>query len=241
MNRTGLRGCRRAGRVVGPAVVGVLGVGASMGMVLALGGCASTGIALRESFGYAKREQLVDRVGEARDQQAEAKKQFESALAEFLAVTGVGGSASTKEMEDRYASLKQAYEKSQSQAEDVRSRIQSVENVAGALFKEWKGELGQYSDPSMRAASQKQLDDTRAQYGKLLGVMRNAASKMDPVLARFKDQVLFLKHNLNARAISSLQGTAAGVQSDVAALIKEMESAINEANAFISQMQPPAS
>ncbi|GMV24327.1 MAG: hypothetical protein AMXMBFR58_03580 [Phycisphaerae bacterium] len=202
-----------------------------------LSGCASTGIAVREAFGYAKREQLVDRVGDARDEQVEAKKQFESALAEFLAVTGVGGSPSTKELEDRYAKLKDSYEDSETQAQQVRDRIADVENVAEALFKEWNAELGQYSDQSIRAVSEKQLKDTRDQYEKLLGAMKAASAKMDPVLAKFKDQVLFLKHNLNARAISSLQGTATQVESDVSALIAEMQAAIDEADAFIKQMQ----
>jgi ElaB/YqjD/DUF883 family membrane-anchored ribosome-binding protein len=215
-----------------------------LALVLAVGfaslpiqGCSSTGIAMREAFGYAKREQLVDRVTDARDEQVEAKKQFESALAEFLAVTGVGGSPSTKELEGRYATLKSSYEKSESQAQEVRDKIQSVENVAGALFKEWNAELDQYSDASMRSMSKRQLDDTKTQYEKLLSMMKAASAKMDPVLAKFKDQVLYLKHNLNARAIASLQGTATQVETDVTALIKEMEAAINEADAFIKQME----
>lgn len=202
-----------------------------------LPGCSSTGIAMREAFGYAKREQLVDRVTDARDEQVEAKKQFESALEEFLAVTGTGGSPTTRELEGRYSTLKSSYEASEAKAQAVRDRIQSVENVADALFKEWRGELSQYSDPSLRSLSQKQLDDTRSQYDRLLAAMKNASSKMDPVLVKFKDQVLFLKHNLNARAIASLQGTAVQVQGDVTALIREMESAINEADTFIREMQ----
>ncbi len=207
------------------------------GAVVLPAGCASTGIAVREAMGYAKREQLVDRVTDARDEQVAAKKQFESALAEFLSVTGVGGSPSTKELEDRYAKLKKSQENSESQAQAVRDRVTAVENVAEALFKEWKGELSQYSDPGMRSVSEKQLNETRGQYDKLLVVMKNASSKMDPVLVKFKDQVLFLKHNLNARAIASLQGTATQVQTDVSSLIREMEAAINEADAFIKQMQ----
>jgi hypothetical protein len=112
-----------------------------------------------------------------------------------------------------------------------------VERVADALFKEWKAEIGQYSSAQLKAASEKQLTDTQARYGQLLGVMKQAAGKMDPVLAAFKDQVLFLKHNLNARAIASLQGTATQIQSDVGSLIRDMEASISEANSFISQMQ----
>lgn len=54
--------------------------------------------------------------------------------------------------------------------------------------------------------------------------------------AAFYDQVLFLKHNLNARAIASLKGNVASIESDIAVLIREMEASIREANRFIDAM-----
>ena len=195
-------------------------------------GCASTRIELAEKFGYAKREQLSDKVKSARDGQQEAKQQFESALAEFIAVTGVD----VKDLESRYAKLTKEYERSKTKAAAVTDRIESVERVGEALFREWKEELKQYSSDTMRSASQRQLDQTRVQYDRLVGAMKAAESKMAPVLAAFSDQVLFLKHNLNARAVAALQGTVTQVQDDVAALVREMETAITEANSFIDQL-----
>jgi hypothetical protein len=209
--------------------------GASSGV---LPGCSSASIAMREKvLGQAKRDQLVNRVEDARDSQNEAKKQFQSALDEFIAVTGAGSDAKVADLEARYKKLKSEYDRSESRAQTVRDRIASVERVADALFREWKAELSQYSSAQLKAASEQQLNDTQARYGQLLGVMKQAAGKMDPVLAAFKDQVLFLKHNLNARAIASLQGTATQIQTDVGSLIRDMEASINEANSFISQMQ----
>lgn len=212
----------------------------TVGMMLAatLPACSTATIAAKEAFGYAKREQLVDRVEDARDAQGQAKQQFASALEQFLSVTGAGGSASTKDLEAKYAKLKDALASSEKRAAAVRSRITDTKNVADALFKEWGKELGQYSSAAMKQASQRQLDDTKAQYQRLIGAMDDAAAKMDPVLAAFRDQVLFLKHNLNARAIASLQTTSDQLGADVAALIKEMESSIAEADAFIAAMKP---
>lgn len=213
-------------------LVGLVGLGAPL-----MTGCASTGIAMREKvFGQAKRDQLVNRVKDARDEQEEAKEQFNSALDQFLAVTDASKDPGVKELESRYRKLEREYERSESAASDVRGRIDAVENVASALFKEWKNELGQYNSPSMRATSEQQLRDTQRQYDQLIDAMKAAEAKMAPVLAAFKDQVLFLKHNLNARAIASLQGTASQIQGDVERLIREMEASINEANEFISQM-----
>lgn len=209
-------------------IVGALGICGTL-----MGGCSSTRIAIAEQFGYAKREQLVSRVEEARDGQQEAKKQFESALAEFIAVTG----ATDAELEAKYSKLKKELERSESRAKAVRDRIQSVENVGGALFKEWNAELKQYQSESLRSQSEQQLNDTRAKYDRLVAAMKAAASKMDPVLAAFNDQVLFLKHNLNARAVAALQGNVNQLQGEIGALVAEMEASIAEANQFIDGMK----
>ncbi|MEC9373762.1 MAG: DUF2959 family protein, partial [Planctomycetota bacterium] len=173
--------------------------------------CAGTRIELAESFGYAKREQLVDRVQDARDGQEAAKEQFASALEEFLALTQVEGG----ELESTYSRLSRELDRSESRANQVRERITSVERVANALFREWRDELDDYTNADLRRASERQLTDTQQTYDRLIEAMRRAESKMDPVLNAFRDQVLFLKHNLNARAIASLSDTFAGVEADV--------------------------
>src|SRR5262249_41483600 len=130
------------------------------------------------------------------------------------------------DLESRYKKLSSEYDRSESRAKDVHSRIENVKAVADALFKEWKGELSQYTNQDMRRRSEQELTTTRAQYDKLMTSMNAAA----------KDPVLFLKHNPNARAISSLQGDAAQIKTDINALIKDMEASIKEANSFIDQM-----
>lgn len=207
-------------------------------IVFTLAGCASHRIAIAEKFGYAKREQLVDRVQDARDGQVAAKQQFESALKQFLAVTNVS-SAELRDLEARYDKLNREYERSESRAQNVHDRITKVQQVADALFKEWREELKQYSNQDLRRRSEQQMEDTRVHYDRLIHVMRAAELRMAPVLGAFKDQVLFLKHNLNARAISSLQQSTGQIQSDVTNLVREMEASIAQANAFIQQMQSP--
>lgn len=199
---------------------------------LAGGGCSSAGIALREQMGYAKREQLVDRVEEARDAQDAAKEQFASALEQFQSLVGSTGS----ELESTYKKLKSQSDRAGSRAETARSRIKSVEAVSAALFAEWEKELGQYKSADLRATSERLLSDTKADYAKLIGAMKNAESKMQPVLDAFNERVLFLKHNLNAQAVASLRSEVSRIETDVTALIRELEASINEANAFIDQM-----
>ena len=186
-----------------------------------------------EAFGQEKRDILVNRVENARESQEEAKEQFSSALERFTVLMNFDGG----DLEEVYDRLNSEFERSESRADRVRKRIEDVEDVANALFDEWEAELDQYTDPGLRRASQDQLEDTRGRYEQLHRVMNRAADKMDPVLNAFRDQVLFLKHNLNARAIASLEDTASELQSDIAVLIRDMEASIAEANAFIEEIQ----
>jgi hypothetical protein len=201
-------------------------------MVLLFGGCRGIYYSTMETFGYHKRDILVDRVEDARDAQQDAKEQFQSALEKFSAVTNFSGG----KLEEKYKQLKDELESSDSKAKTVRNRIENVEDVADALFDEWESELDQYTNDNLRRSSKLKLDRTRRRYATLIGAMKRAETKIGPVLAAFRDQVLFLKHNLNAQAVASLQKELASVEADIASLIKEMEASIAEANAFINEM-----
>jgi hypothetical protein len=201
-----------------------------------LSGCATAYYGTMEKFGIHKREILVDRVGEARDAQEEAKQQFSSALERFTVELGFEGG----DLQDKYDALNKEFERSEARAEEVRDRIDAVEDVAAALFEEWENELDLYTNAELRRASQRQLTDTKRQYAQLIDAMKRAERKIAPVLDAFRNQVLYLKHNLNARAIASLKGELASVETDVAALIRDMERSIAEADRFIDAMQQQA-
>jgi len=196
-------------------------------------GCSGVYYGAMEKIGIHKREILADRVEGARDRQVEAKQQFASALEQFKSVLAFKGG----DLEKKYNELNDVLKESEDQAETVRDRVAAVENVAEALFDEWEGELDQYSSASLRRSSEAQLKQTRKNYAKLIGAMKKAESKIDPVLNPLRDQVLFLKHNLNARAISSLQSELGRIETDVSRLIREMERSIKEADQFIGTLK----
>jgi chromosome segregation ATPase len=195
-------------------------------------GCDTVYYNTMEAFGKHKRDILVERVSDARDSQAEAKEQFKSALEEFSSVLNFEGG----ELEAKYEKLNGEYEKSEAKANAVRSRIQDVKNVATALFKEWAQELEEYSSERLRRVSEQKLEQTRDRYEQLIGAMERAESKIGPVLVAFRDQVLFLKHNLNAQAIASLQEELGTIENNIASLVAEMERSIEEADAFVKAM-----
>ncbi|MDF1819784.1 MAG: DUF2959 domain-containing protein [Immundisolibacteraceae bacterium] len=202
-------------------------------LLMTLSGCQTAYYGTMEKLGIHKRDILSDRVGDARDSQQDAKEQFKSALEEFSALTNFDGG----DLEKTYKRLNDEFERSEEAAQAVHDRITAVENVAEALFEEWESELGVYTNKKLRRSSEQQLRTTQQKYKQLLSAMQQAEKKIDPVLTVFRDQVLYLKHNLNAQAISSLKSELRGVESNVSALVAAMEQSIGEADAFIQTLE----
>ncbi|MBT8064286.1 MAG: DUF2959 domain-containing protein [Gammaproteobacteria bacterium] len=201
--------------------------------ILMLTACSSAYYKTMEGLGIEKRDILVDRVEDARDAQDEASEQFASALEQFRSVVSVDGG----DLEATYDRLNGEYERSRGDAEAVSERIDEVESVAEDLFEEWQAELAEYSRADLRRNSEALLRDTRRRYDQMMVAMRRAERSMEPVLEAFQDQVLALKHNLNARAIGALRNELDSIERETARLIAEMQKAIDEADAFIQSMQ----
>ncbi|GAB4344855.1 MAG: DUF2959 domain-containing protein [Desulfobulbaceae bacterium] len=201
--------------------------------VMILGGCQSAYYGALEKVGIHKRDLMVDRVEDARDAQEEAKEQFQSALEQFASVVAVNGG----DLEKKYNELNDTYRECEEKAEAVHTRIGRVEDVSEALFAEWEDELDLYSSPRLREDSRRKLEQTRRDYNRLIRAMKRAEKKIQPVLVAFRDQVLYLKHNLNAQAISSLKNELVAIEDDVAGLVTEMEASIREAEQFIEALR----
>ncbi|MCF3650541.1 DUF2959 domain-containing protein [Synoicihabitans lomoniglobus] len=195
-----------------------------------LGGCSSVYYSALEKVGIPKREVLADRIEESQEAQEEAKEQFSSALEQLLALSASDGG----DLKLHYDRLSTELDRSEARASAVRERIAAVRDVAEALFDEWERELEQYTSASLRQRSADQLHTTRRRYDRLVLLMQRASDRMEPVLGTLRDQVLFLKHNLNAQTIAGLDSTVSDLETEVGALIADMEKSIREADAFLA-------
>ena len=202
-------------------------------LIIGLSSCSTMYYGTMEKMGVHKRDIMVDRVKEARESQNEAKQQFLTAMEQFKSVVNFQGG----DLEKEYNKLNATLQKSESKAVDVRNRISAVEDVSDALFREWSSEIKQYNSDTLRISSQRKYDVTKKKYTELIKVMKKAESKLEPALAPLRDQVLFMKHNLNARAIAGLGKEVIRVQTNVDQLVREMESAIAQADVFIVALQ----
>ncbi len=202
-------------------------------VVLLLSSCASTYYNAWEKVGYHKRDILVSRVENTRDSQQDAQVEFKDALEQFGSIVTLQNT----DLARAYEKLSAEYEDSQEAAQEVTDRIDSVDGVATALFKEWQTEIEQFTNADYKRSSTAQLRQTRSRYDGMLSSMRKSEASMKPVLDTFRDNVLFLKHNLNAQAIGSLKGEFASLQDDIAVLIREMNRSIAESDKFIADLR----
>lgn len=202
-------------------------------MLAGLSGCQSAYYSAMEKVGVHKRDIMLDRVEKAQEAQQDAQQQFKSALDQLSQLINFDGG----DLAAQYESTQEQYDASNKAAEEVTQRIEAIEDVAEALFDEWRDEITQYSSASLRQKSTTKLRQTERTYQRLIKSMHRAAKRMEPVLAALKDNTLYLKHNLNARAIGALQGEYQSIKRDVESLVKEMNTAIQQSQQFIDLLQ----
>jgi F0F1-type ATP synthase membrane subunit b/b' len=201
-------------------------------LVFTLAACNTVYYAAWEKLGYEKRDLLKSAVKAARGAQKETGEEFQDALTQLQKLTGYRGG----NLESAYNRFQGEYEDCEAQATAVRSEIREVDTVARDLFREWEREIRQYENASLASDSRRKLADTRSRFEQLSSSLHAAESTMEPVLRQFRDQVLYLKHNLNAAAVGSLRGKADNIQGDIQRLLAQMNRSIAEADRFIQTL-----
>jgi len=185
-----------------------------------------------EKLGKEKRDILVKRIVDGKKDQEEARQQIKTTLESFKELTGFDGG----DLERVYNKLNGEYEAARDRAGDVSNRIQSIHQVAQDLFKEWAKEIEEMGDASLKSRSRVMLRDAQVRHKHYMTAMRATERKIQPVIRAFHDQVLFLKHNLNARAVRSLKTTLAKLDGEVALLVTDIERSMQESDEFVKSL-----
>lgn len=186
----------------------------------------------RESIGEHKRDIVVAHVEQACVGLQETRDEFEDALERFKSLVCVNETT----LDHKYNLLNRQYQFCCAKSVAISDRIRAIEQVSEALFAEWENELGEYTNRNLRAHSKQQLKTAKQNYARLIKSMQKAEAKIQPVLAAFKDQVLYLKHNLNAQAIAALRHEFIEIGVDISQLIQAMEQTIAEASQFVAAL-----
>lgn len=199
--------------------------------VLLGAGCRSVYYSTWEKLGKYKRDLLQSKVKQVRDEQKATTEELKDALTRLQQLYGFKGG----EVEKMYRRLQSDYDDSARRAESLKKRVREMDQIATDLFKEWEKEAASISTGSLRDQSRDQLRKTQERYQELYTATTRAEGSIEPVLTKFKDYVLSLKHNLNAQAIGALQGEASKIQVDISKLIEDMNSSIAQAERFIKE------
>jgi hypothetical protein len=201
-------------------------------LILLFTGCKSTYYKTMRTLGKEKRDILVSRIKDAKKDQDQTKKQLQTTMESFQALTGFKGGS----LEKSYKRLNSDYESAASQAGKLHDKIQSIDQVSNDLFKEWQGEINDMDNVKLKSQDLVMLRNAKTRQATYMRAMRSTEDRIAPVLKAFQDQVLFLKHNLNSRAIGSLKTTSSVLQSDVAGLIKSIDASSQEADKLITSL-----
>jgi septation ring formation regulator EzrA len=196
-------------------------------------GCSSMYYAGMETVGVHKRDIMVDRVEDVQESQEEAQKEFKSALEHFGTLVTIKDT----DLKKAYEEFNDEYEDAKDAADEVSSNIKKLEDVSMALFEEWEDEIVQYSNIKLQEQSKEKLRATRKKYDKMMNSMRKSEQSMQPILATFHDNVLILKHSLNAQAIGALKGEFDSLKNNIDTLIEQMNKSIEESGKFIKEMK----
>ena len=197
-----------------------------------LAGCTSSYYKAMKTFGKEKRDILVSRVKDSKKDQQQAREQIKTTMESFQELTGFQGGS----LEKNYKKLNGEYEHAAESAQKLHNRIDSIDQVSSDLFKEWQGEIDGMQNKKLKQQSSGLLRQARLNEAGYIKSMRQTEAKMTPIITAFHDQVIFLKHNLNARAIGSLKGTSAKMSTDVDVLMMSLDSSMAQADSLINSL-----
>lgn len=195
-------------------------------------GCSSAYYSAWEMLGQEKRDLLRSNVESVKQEQQAAADDFEDALERLRSLYDIDGD----KLEKTYDKLKDDAEDAENRAQDIRDRIDKIDSIANDLFKEWDQEIGEISNAGYRQKSRAKLNETKYKYNALAASLEKSEASMDPVLTHLNDNVLFLKHNLNAAAIGGLAADMEGIETDIEQLIADMRASISEADSFLKTL-----
>lgn len=187
-----------------------------------------------EMLGKEKRDLLASNLNDLNDDQSDAKEEFTDVLSrirsEYKFSEGL--------LEQTYDQMKSDYDDLEEESQEVSERINKVEAIAVDLFEEWSEEADQFENKQYAKSSREQLSRTQKSFKKVSIKARASEKKMKKALSRFKDQVIFLKHNLNARVVSQLAGELKLIEKEMEGLIKEINASIETSKGFVENSLP---
>lgn len=201
--------------------------------LLMLLGCSSIYYNFWEKLGKEKRDLLRSNAISAAEEQEQVQQQFKDTLERIKKEYKFEGG----QLEQTYELLKTDYEVAEAKSNELRERVEKVKEIGNDLFAEWQEEAGQINNRRLRQDSLKKRKETITKFDQMVKSMNLVESSLQPVLNKFHDQVLYLKHNLNAQALGALKTEFTSIEQEIRNLIKDIEKSSYYADKFINELR----
>ncbi len=203
-------------------------------LLLMAGACKASSYTSFLKFGHDDQKiELLEATQEAHEEQLETHEQFISALNLFNRLTRLD----SEDLEDLYEDFADAVEECDEQAQDWQSRVLNLRMRGESLFAEWSAQLESFTRADLREKSASMLEDARARHARLIVSLEGTYASMEPVNMSLRDYVLFFRHNLNPRAITTLSDTYEGFVDEVLELTSQMEASRFETEAYLEALE----
>jgi chromosome segregation ATPase len=197
------------------------------------GACQSSGSSSFLVFGGGDTPQgdLVERVRGAQDEVTEAREDYDAAFTLYQRLTA----PQAVELDELSDDFTDSIESCEDRAQDLAERVEGIRGEADTLFTGWNEELTQFSGELLRRKSEAMMLDTQARAQRVMDALERVQTRTQPVLLKLQDYALFFHHNLNARAIATLQDTYKEFDSEFRALQAELGKAEAEIETFLTE------
>jgi len=208
-------------------------------VTLLAGGCkAFGGSFLLFGGSHTPQEDLVSKARAAERESVETREDFAAAFLSYQRLTA----PQALELEKLCDEFEDAVDACENRSEDLDDRIETIRREKEELVKDWTEELEHFTSDAVRKKSAVQMQETDARAQRLLDALEKLQGRMKPVLLKLQDYRLFFDHNLNARAIATLQDTYKEFDAECKALESEIGKAQGEIAAFLAyfvELSPP--
>jgi len=131
-----------------------------------------------------------------------------------------------------YQEFVDSIEASEKQAESLRDVYEPMQDAAEKLFKQWSKDLEEFSSLSMRQRSQSRLLKTRQRYDMIVAAVEPALMSYDQLNQSLRDHALFLGHDLNPEAVTTIEADAEELGKQVEALDAQFDTCLEASQTY---------
>ncbi|MEC9282962.1 MAG: DUF2959 family protein [Bdellovibrionota bacterium] len=186
-----------------------------------------------ELLGREKRDLLSSNIESLKGEQEDAKEEFSDVL-ERMRSEYIGEKQSLAET---YSDFKSDYDDIKDEVDDVTSRLNRIDGLAKALFKEWLLEANEFDSREYRRKSLAKRGETMRSFNKYMKSTRALEAGMNQSLKSLQDEVVFLKHNLNSQIVSQFNVKLATLEKDMEKIIGKIEKSIEGTDSYIKEIR----